>query len=330
MIGVVSVTSKGDKIAEKLKNHMNIMLFSKNKIQDFNLMSITKNLMDNCSSIIFISSTGIAVRAISPYLKGKEKDPGVVVVDCNCNYAISLVSGHIGGANELALEVSKILNITPIITTATDGLNILAPDIIAKNYDLVIEDLKKAKYISSRLVDGSTVFFKDDSEKIDTPNKYTETKIIKNNTVWITNKLRCSEYVNNETILRLIKKDIVIGIGCRKNTVSEKLIEFVLKILEENNIDKRAVAKIGSVDLKKNEKAINDLSYILKCPFDTFSIDDIKVVEDKYEASEFVFKTLGIKSVCEPCIELMNGKIIVNKIKYEGMTLAIGQVKEEI
>lgn len=326
MIGVISVTSKGDKIAEDLKSHMNIMLFSKKQITDFNLMKITENLMKTCSGIIFISSTGIAVRAIAPYLKGKEKDPGIVVVDCNCNYAISLVSGHIGGANELAIETAKILNIKPIITTATDGLNVIAPDVIATKNNLVIEDLKKAKYIAARLVDNNKIFFKDDMNKIQTPSGYESTDIIKNNAVWITNKARTKGFINDETVLRLIRKDIVIGIGCRKNIESEKLIAFVYKALEENNIDKRAIFKIGSVEIKKDERAINDLSCILKCPFQTFAIEDIKKIEDKYEGSEFVLKTLGIKSVCEPSVELMGGKIIVSKIKYEGITLAIGQI----
>lgn len=326
MIGVISVTSKGDRIAEKLKSDINIMLFSKNQIEDFNLMKITEKLMKTCSGIIFISSTGIAVRAIAPYLKGKEKDPGVVVVDCNCNYAISLVSGHIGGANDLAIQVAKTLNIQPIITTATDGLNVIAPDVIAIKNNLVIEDLKKAKYISARLVDNNKVFFKDDMNKIKTAKGYEGTDIIKNNTVWITNKARDISFINEKTVLRLIRKDIVIGIGCRKNISSEKLIAFVFKTLEENNIDKRAVFKIGSVEIKKDERAINDLSCILKCPFETFSIEEIKKVEDKYEGSQFVLKTLGIKSVCQPSVELMGGKIIVSKIKYEGITLAIGQI----
>lgn len=113
----------------------------------------------------------------------------------------------------------------------------------------------------------------------------------------------------------------------QKRIPSQELIDFVESSLKDLNIDKRAIFKIGSIDLKKEEKAILDLSKYLNCPFETFSKDDIKSVQDEFEGSDFVEKSIGVRAVSEPAVVLMNGNIIVNKLKKNGMTLTIGELK---
>lgn len=326
MIGIISVTEKGDVLARKLSKDLNETLYLKTEIEDFKLSKVTKEAMEKHKGIIFISSTGIAVRAIAPYLKGKDKDPGIVVVDVSNKYTISLISGHIGGGNDLALEVSKILNNLPIITTATDNLGVVAPDVIAVKNSLVIEDLKKAKIIASLLVNGAVIGFKDDRNLINIPSGYKETENLEENSVWVTNKILSRNNIDNKKILRLIRKDIVLGIGCRRGIESKGLEDFVIKTLYDNNIDPRAVLKIGSIEIKKDEKAINDLKNKLECQFETFSKDEILKIHHKFEGSDFVEKILGVRAVCEPSVELMGGNIIISKIKFNGMTLSIGQV----
>ena len=149
---------------------------------------------------------------------------------------------------------------------------------------------------------------------------------MKVHTLWITNKEK-SEEENLKGVLRLIRKNILLGVGCRKGVPSQELIDFVKYSLKDLNIDKRAVLKIGSIDLKKEEKAILDLSEYLNCPFETFSKDEIKSVQDEFEGSDFVEKSVGVRAVSEPAVLLMNGNIIVNKLKKNGMTLTIGELK---
>lgn len=338
MIGIISVTEKGDILAGKLGKSLKGTLYLKTEIEDFKLSKVTEEAMLKHKGIIFISSTGIAVRAIAEFLKGKDKDPAVVVVDLSNKYTISLISGHIGGANDLAIKVSEILNNTPIITTATDNLGVVAPDVIAVKNSLVIESLKKAKTIATSLVNGEIIGFKDDRNLIDAPSGYKGIENLEGNSVWITNKMffyTKLDEINlennildrsNEKILRLIRKDIVLGIGCRKGIASSALEEFIIKTLKDNNIDYRSVIKIGSIDIKKNEKAINDLSEKLDCEFKTFSKEEIEQIHNKFEGSDFVEKTLGVRAVSEPVVELMGGTIIIPKIKFNGMTLTIGQI----
>ena len=319
MISIISVTEKGDEIAYKLKENFDSDIYLKSKLKDFKLDNITKECFKKYKAVVFLSSTGIAVRAISKYLKGKDVDPAVIVVDVCNNFTISLVSGHLGGANKLTYEISNVLGNIPVITTATDNMDLIAPDILAKNNNLIIEDLKKAKVIAGRLVNKETVYFKDDENKIGCPKGYIETEDVKDNTVWITNSLKAQD-----NVLKLIRKNIILGIGCRKDTDSKKLSDFVSNVLLENNLDKRSVKLIASIDVKKNEKAILDLAKELNSKLKFYTKEEIMTVEEKYEGSAFVKATVGVSSVSEPVVDLSGGEIIIEKIKNSGMTLTFG------
>ncbi|CUQ15564.1 cobalt-precorrin 5A hydrolase [Clostridium baratii] len=319
MISIISVTEKGDEIAYKLKENFDSDIYLKSRLKDFKLDNITKECFKKYKAVVFLSSTGIAVRAISKYLKGKDVDPAVIVVDVCNNFTISLVSGHLGGANKLTYEISNVLGNIPVITTATDNMDLIAPDILAKNNNLIIEDLKKAKVIAGRLVNKETVYFKDDENKIGCPKGYIETEDVKDNTVWITNSLK-----EQENVLKLIRKNIILGIGCRKDTDSKKLSDFVSNVLLENNLDKRSVKLIASIDVKKNEKAILDLAKELNSKLKFYTKEEIMTVEEKYEGSAFVKATVGVSSVSEPVVDLSGGEIIIEKIKNSGMTLTVG------
>lgn len=350
-IAIICPSPKGKDIALKLQKQLGAKLYIKEKsenLNDFNLNIITEKAMRVSKGVIFISSTGIAVRAIAPFLEGKEKDPGVVAVDLSGKYAINILSGHLGGGNDLTVKVAEILGVQPIITTATDNLGIIAPDVLAQNNNLIIEDLKKAKYIASLLVEAKTVGVKDDYKELQITKGYEEIKELQEDSIWITHNLKFivaskEEFDRNEgildnlandevqvkelnysKILRLIKKDLVLGIGCRRNTSYERLYDFITSSLIKYNLDIRAVAAIVSVEVKKDEEGIIKLAERINCPFKTFTKEEIKTVEDKYEKSEFVFKTLGITGVCEPSVDLAGAEVIISKVKKDGMTLAIG------
>ena len=363
-VSIICPSPKGKEIALKLQKYLGAELYIKesreNSNKAFSLSNITKKVMKTSKGIIFISSTGIAVRAIAPFLEGKDKDPGVVVVDLACKYAINILSGHLGGGNELTSKIAEFLNVQPIITTATDNLGIIAPDVLAKENGLIIEDLKKAKYIASLLVDEKIVGIKDDYNEIELGKGYEKVQELRENCIWVTHNLKfnfnekftCNE-VNNmnknvilnkyndglndqnefeeldsSKILKLIKKDLILGIGCRRDTDYKKLYDFISCGLIKYNLDIKAVSAIVSVDVKKNEVGIIKLAEKIHCPFKTFTREEIKTVQDKYEKSEFVLKTLGITGVCEPSVDLAGAEVIISKVKNEGMTLAIGVLRK--
>lgn len=319
-LSIISVTPQGDSMGNILSDKLEGKFYKKDEVKALGLKNITEGCFKEDDFIIFIASTGIAVRSIAPFIKSKDKDPGVVVIDALGKFAISLLSGHLGGANELALNVSEIINAEPVITTATDGLNVKAPDMIAKENNLHIADMKICKDIAVALVNGDKVQFKDEDSLIEIPKGYGDEG---NKLVIVTNKDIINED-NYDKVLKLIRRNIVLGIGCRRDTNPSKLKEWILEELREKNIDFRSVALISSVELKKDEKALINLSQDLECEFRTFSVEEIKEIEHKYEGSAFVKKTLGVGCVCEPVIELSGGKIIYSKRSYNGMTLSIG------
>lgn len=345
-LGVISVTNQGDLIFEKLKDQFDVKLYSKNNMSNFKLNDVTKEAIDCCDGLIFISSTGIAVRAVAPYLKSKDVDPPIIVIDCSGKFVISLVSGHLGGANELTLKIAKHINAEPVITTATDNLGIIAPDILAKENNLIIDNLKKAKNIASMLVEGKKITFVDEENKIDLPCGYIDNFQDSCGLIFVTNKddikkvnkpeldfkeienIILSEpngILNKNNTLKLIRKNIILGIGCRKNFDKDKMLEIVKRYLKEYNIDIRAVKKIATVEVKAKEDAILNLAEILDCSLEIHSIEKIKKIHHKYIGSDFVEKTIGVRAVCEPSVELSKGKLITDKLSCDGMTLCIGE-----
>ncbi len=329
-VAIISVTAQGDIIAKKLKGKLDIDLYSRETIKEVGIKSLVGKIFKDYRAIIFISSTGIAVRAISSYLESKDKDPAVLVIDNSAKFVISLLSGHLGGANELTLRVAEILKSTPVITTATDNMGVTAPDIIAKNYDLTIDNLKDAKSIAALLVDHKKVGFIDSDHKIPIPEGYTDDLKHVEGIVYVTNKLNelLDSHKKNMATLKLIRKNIVLGIGCRKNFDNKKMKFIIEDILKEKNIEEKAVKIISTVEVKKDEEAIIKLSEYLGCELKIFSLEQIKAIQHKYEGSDFVEKTIGVRAVCEPCVQLAGGINITEKIKKDGMTLCIGELQE--
>ncbi|MEG0642069.1 MAG: hypothetical protein RR515_05680, partial [Clostridium sp.] len=168
-IAIIAVTKQGEEIASLIGKSFACTFYSKETVKEQGIRNITEASFKNNKAIIFISSTGIAVRTIAPFLKSKTTDPAVIVIDNSMNYVISLLSGHLGGANELTNELSKILGAKAIITTATDNLGIVPPDIIAKSNELTIDSMKTCKDIAAILVNGGKVAFKDEANIIKIP-----------------------------------------------------------------------------------------------------------------------------------------------------------------
>ena len=117
-----------------------------------------------------------------------------------------------------------------------------------------------------------------------------------------------------------------MGIGCRKNFNPDQMRETIENLLKTRNIDKRAVKTIATVEVKKDEQAILKLAEYFGCELKIFSVEEIKKIHHKYEGSNFVEKTIGVRAVCEPCVELAGAKLLTEKIKANGMTVCIGEL----
>lgn len=316
-LACIAFTTNGEKIAGRIKTETayEVDIFTKKDYKD-NL----NRIFSSYEGVIFISSTGIAVRISAPFIKDKTQDPAVVVVDDLGRYAISLLSGHIGGANELTLQISNILDCHPVITTASDGRGIEAVDIFAKRNNLHMEDLKHIKEITALMVEGKRI--KLDSELKLELNYNNLVEENEDGIIFVTSKnhINCDK---PHCILR--PKNLIVGIGCRRGKSKEEILNAISNVFNENNLSIKSIKTIATVDVKADEEGIINACEELKCEMKIFVRDKIKEVENMFDSSNFVKSAIGVTSVCEPCVFLAGGKIIVNKQALNGVTVAVGR-----
>jgi cobalt-precorrin 5A hydrolase len=317
-IACLSFSRFGDALAEKIKQR------SKDDIECYYKSDYKVELpriFNDFEGIIFISSAGIAVRLIAPYLTSKSQDPAVVVVDDTAKFAISLVSGHLGRANELTRNLAEILGCQPVITTASDNRGIEAVDMFALRNKLVIEDLQAAKRITALMVDGKRIgFYSPFHQKIDYPN------LVRNHPegcifVDIAEKIDCSV-----PFCLLRPKILHIGIGCRKETPANGIIEAIEQVFRANNLSLKAIASLATIDLKKHEPGIMEACRYFGCELITYTPVQLKTVEHLFQQSDFVRETTGVGAVSEPAAYLSGKNLIVSRQVFEGITLAVSKM----
>ena len=281
----------------------------------------TKEAFLRDDALIFVGACGIAVRSIAPYVRDKFQDPAVVCVDEAGQFAIPLLSGHVGGANRLAETVASGIGAVPVVTTATDVEKKFAVDVFAKDHGFVITDRKLAKEISADILAGEPVgVFSDFGfsawKKI--PEGLFEDRICKRN-LWI-------------TVSGKEKKGIpsALGIGCKRGTSVEKIRTAVESAMERNGIDLRSVFAAASIDIKKQEQGLIEFAKELQVPFLTFSSEELNGQPGDFPESEFVRKTTGTGNVCErsavaACrlgVRASECRILIHKEAEDGVTVA--------
>ena len=330
-ITIISFTKKGGDINKRLTDilsEFDITSYTLEKYLFDNRVKPLGNLKEtvkrhfNDDAVIFIGAVGIAVRSIAPYIKDKFCDPAVLVIDELGRYVIPLLSGHVGGANELANYIGGALSAAPIITTATDINGTFAVDVFAKKNNLLISSRKLAKDVSAALLDNNCIDIDSDIKSIDV--KELKKKLNPKNKACDI-KVRITDRIYDDTVLTLIPKNLYIGVGCKKNTDADKMWDFVNDIFRLEGLDIRAVKSIGSIDIKRDEDAVKNLANRLNVPFLTFTKDELNSVSGDFFESEFVRKTVGVGNVCERAVCIQCNNLIVKKTAREGMTVAIGR-----
>ncbi|NLY46902.1 MAG: cobalt-precorrin 5A hydrolase [Tissierella sp.] len=276
---------------------------------------------------IFISATGIAVRMCQPYIKSKDIDPAIVVIDDEGKFSISLLSGHLGGANGIAKSIGDYIGATTVITTASDNRGIDSIDLFAKENDYDIEDLSTVTKITSMMVNNKTVgIYTEDEKLINYPNLIRIDDL--NNIdpsiegiIIITSNKEINFLDIPYTILR--PKNINIGIGCRKGVEVEIVMEAIELALKEKKLSNKSIRSMGTVEIKKDEAGIIKAAAHYNCPLEIFTIEEILPLEDLFQKSQFVKDTIGVYSVSEPCAYLLGGKPILGKFIHKGVTISI-------
>lgn len=289
-----------------------------------------KRFLDR-DALIFVGATGITVRTIAPFVRDKRQDPAVIVLDERGKFCISLLSGHIGGANELAGWLAKQIKAVPVITTATDINDTFAVDVYAARNDMTLSNMTYAKEVSASLLSGYPVGFASDFPvdgrlpagfqwsgrmKPENPDEVTLG-------VYISPSYMRQQF---DHCLWLIPRCITLGIGCRKGTQAEQIERLVDRVLRENYIYPEALREVATIDLKAEEPGL--LEYCKKngLALVPYTPEELKAVQGSFTASEFVEGVTGVDNICERSALLASqGELIVRKTCGDGVTCALAK-----
>ena len=274
----------------------------------------------DCRALVFVGAAGIAVRAIAPYVKDKFSDPAVVSVDEAGRFAVPLLSGHVGGANELALQVAALTGGQAAVSTATDVNGVFAVDVWAKEQGLAVTDRAMAKAVSAALLEGEAVGFRSD-DGIPCPAGLTEGPAELG--VWVTCRRGAGPF---SRALRLAPKRLILGIGCRRGTAAEAIEAAAAEALA--GYEPLAVAAVATIDLKRDEPGLRAFCAARSLPLLAFSAGELAAAEGEFTPSDFVKRVTGVDNVCERAAAAAGGRIVVPKLAKNGVTVAVAEKRK--
>lgn len=284
----------------------------------------TKEMFEKQDVLIFIGALQIAVRLTAPCLKSKVTDPAVLVLDEMGQYCIPVLSGHIGGANEMAVKIADQMGALPVITTATDIHQKWAVDVFARKNHLYIEDMQMAKKISAAVLEGRTI-----KVAVEGGADHIEGKIPKEVDVVGEMETDVDVYIGiheperGKSILRLVPRVAALGIGCKKGTTQERIQSCVEEVLQKEAINADSITKIASIDLKKEEAGLLEFckTYRIKPAF--YTAEELRELPGEFSPSVFVQKVTGVDNVCERSAVRAGGTLRVKKQAKNGVTVAL-------
>ena len=269
-------------------------------------------------ALIFVGAVGIAVRAIAPHCRSKAADPAVVVLDEGGKFAIPLLSGHLGGANELAQRLAAVCHAVPVITTATDVNGLFAVDLWAKAQNCAVLEPERIKRVSGALLAGQTV-------------RYWSPWPVAGETPAGVKKADAPEAADFALTLtpqgeafHLVPRIGVLGVGCRRGTERCKGFFQLLGRRAASGLSPAAVCAAASIDLKKDEPGLAAFCKAHGWPITFYPADELRAVPGQFTPSAFVASVTGVDNVCErSAVKASGGMLLLPKTAGGGVTLAL-------
>ncbi len=294
------------------------------------LQEWAKRCFSEKSALVFIGACGIAVRTIAPFVRDKLSDSPVLVLDEAGRFVIPILSGHVGGANELAMRISDRCGAAAVITTATDVRGIFAVDVFARKNRLTIVNKEGIAKFSAKLLRGEQA-----AVSVQPGVRITGWRRELQRTAYPPGPetdLVISEEPEalEKGILGLKPKIYVLGIGCRKGKTKEEIADWIKRTVPTEAKD---IAYLASIDRKKEEPGLNVWAAEHGIPFLTFSKEELFNVPGEYSSSGFVKEQVGVDNVCERAAMAAAGEgaeLVVKKQAGNGITVALARRKWSI
>lgn len=337
-LAVFTVTENGLKIADKIKEKLSdsIDIFAAPKTDKSKpwLMNLVKEVFSKYDGFIFISAVGIAVRALAPNIKDKAVDPAVVVVDDSGAFSISLLSGHIGGANDLARQIADAVGAMPVITTATDVSGKPAIDLFMKDLGLKTTNKQGLKRVSAGILRGDSVCIFADIKL----GRWGDRAKVAYSVRPLSQLIRYGKsydhivaVVDDEKmqlgrgILVLRTRRIYAGVGFQKGVSADDIKQAIRASLASKNLHMHNLKGLASIDIKGNDKALYEAADHFNVAISLYPAEQLDEVAPN--TSQFVKDKVGAGGVCEPAAILASkgGKLIAEKTVYGKVTVALAE-----
>lgn len=268
--------------------------------------------------LVYVGAAGIAVRAIAPHLKSKTTDPAVVVVDECARYAIPILSGHLGGANDLARAIGRVCGALPVLTTATDVNGVFAVDEWAKRQNCLVLNPERIKTVSAKLLAGGTITVQSSWPIAGQPPRNVCQTEDRGADVLL------DIHPGTGEKLHLVPRIAVLGVGCKKNVLPQTLETALAAFLTGAGVCEQAISAVASIDLKKNEPGLLDFCAAHGWPLKTYPAEQLRAVEGQFTPSAFVKGVTGVDNVCERSAVLASGGTLCQgKTARDGITMAL-------
>nr|WP_297173396.1 cobalamin biosynthesis protein [uncultured Agathobaculum sp.] len=286
------------------------------------LSRFAQQAMADCDLIVFVGAAGIAVRAVAPYLADKAHDPAVVVIDEAGRFVIPVLSGHLGGANELAQRLADGLGAQAVVTTATDGRDVFAVDSWAAKHGCAVIDPANIKHVSGALLRGEMVGLRSDFPVDGQLPAHVSLEGAARSGFVIGFDKAAAPFVHT---LHLVPRIVQIGIGCRRGTGADKIEAAVCEALEAAGVPPEAVRGASSIDIKKDEPGLLLFCQTHGLTLATFSAETLRQAPGEFIPSAFVHETVGVDNVCERAAvcALRGGRLLCRKRARDGVTVAL-------
>lgn len=352
-VAVIAITRRGVQLSQRLSKKISDLEFYVSQryagqavsrcicFEPTELKDLIARLWKKFDGFVLIMATGIVVRIIAPLLESKEDDPAVVIMDDAGKFAISLLSGHLGGANELAERCAFAAGARAVITTATDANELPSFDMLAKEQGWAIDDISRIKTLNTLLLDneeiavvdptgqtrtwlhnrGNVIFYKTLADAFTSPAR---------GFLLVSNR-HLPQQISPEQLLILRPRNLVLGIGCNRGTPVDEIEAFVALHLKRLFLSPKSVTCIASVAAKRDEAGLAEFAEHLGVPLRCFESEELSQVDFPSPPSEYALAAVGVAGVAEPAAILASGggRLLLKKIKSANVTLAVAELKEE-
>ena len=345
-IAVLAITKNGVSIGLRLKEFFpNWVIFAPSKFSNGNNEIVWYSdttsekivaLFKNNNALICLFSLGAVIRLIAPHLKDKKTDPAVIVIDDKTSFVISVLSGHLGGANELTQVIAQKLDAIPVITTAADVNKTIAVDLVGREFGWKIDDDSTVTKISAHMVNEENIGVYQEAGKInwwkELPKNvkiYHSLEEMKNSGsmgyLIISDRILEGDFLKNSVVYR--PPSLVVGIGLHWDTSKEIIKEGLDFCLQKFKLSEKSIAKLVSIKKPEDVKGLVDIGkemgivveYVTREELAEISVPNPSDMVKAFEETSSVSEAAAIK--------VSGGELIVEKQKFPpNLTIAIARI----